>query len=247
MKHSSKGDPPESFEQWKQGLHAAGVEPDYSSLQNPEKEDVICTLLSEQCHLCAYCGRRLWIQPRNCHIDHFWPQAHFDGGTRPDRRLDHDNYFMSCGPRSLPGEGPRSLPHTCGAAKDNWFDEQFHVIPSDPHCESRFLYSAAGEILPKEEDDQGAANMIEKLRLNDAKLVIERKKMLIDVEQGIGQSDESSDALSRYCDAWRLPDSQTGIADWRYGEEIAHLCGTLPSGPVPVMRPTPLQLSAAVN
>ncbi len=42
--------------------------------------------------------------------------------------------------------------------------------------------------------------------------------------------------------------SQTGITDWKYGEEIPQLCGTPPSGSVTVMRPTLLcQLSAAVN
>ena len=236
MKHSNKGHPPESFEQWKQGLSAAGVEPDYPSLQNPQKEDVIRTLLSEQGHLCAYCGRRLWIQPRNCHIDHFWPQAHFDGGTRRDRRLDHDNFFLSCGPRSLPGQGSRSLPHSCGAAKDNWFDEQFHVIPSDPHCECRFLYSAAGEVLAKEESDQGATNMIEILRLNDPTLVMERKKLLTDVEQDIAQSDESSDALDHYCDAWRLPDTSGGLPSfaqvaYRYIEEERNIVNLAEDGP----------------
>ncbi len=66
--------------------------------------------------------------------------------------------------------------------------------------------------------------MIKKLRLNDAKLVIERKKMLIDVEQRIGQSDESSDALSLNYDAWRLPDTSGRLPSfaqvaYRYIEE----------------------------
>ena len=207
MKRSNKGRPPESFLHWKRREREAGIEPNYASLQNPQKRDVVRALLSEQCHLCAYCGRRLEIEPSNCHIDHFWPQAHFDGRTRPDRRLDHANFFMSCGPRSLPGERAKSLPDTCGTAKKNWFDEQFYVIPSDPNCESRFVYTAAGQIIPKEEDDQGADNMIDRLCLKDAALVNERKKLLHHVERTIVLIEDSNELLRRYCDSWCVPDT----------------------------------------
>ena len=207
MKHSAKGDPPESFVQWMRKAREAGLDPDYASLQNPEKADVVNALFSEQFHLCAYCGRRLRIEPRNCHIDHFWPQSRFDGRDHPDRRLDHGNFFMSCGPQSLSGGGSRALPDTCGSAKDDWFDVRFHVIPSDPDCEARFVYTAAGQVLPKDDDDQGARNMICQLNLNDDALVIERKKLLVGLERGIDQPGEADRSLDQHYESWRTPDT----------------------------------------
>lgn len=241
MKRSIKGDAPESFLQWKQEERDAGIEPAYASLQNPQKRDVVSALLSEQCHLCAYCGRRLETDPGNCHIDHFWPQAYFDGRANQDRRLDYDNFFMSCGPQSLPGAHAKSLPDTCGNAKNDWFDVQFHVIPSDPDCEFRFVYSGAGKISPKDGNDRAAWNMIENLQLNDPSLVNERKKLILIVERDIVRSADLGDALDQLYESWRMPDTRgrlQGFAQvaYRYIEEEqdpADLRRATPSIPLP--------------
>lgn len=215
MKFADKGEPPDSFVAWKrQELEGTGRQPDFESLQNPEKGDVVQVLLREQMHLCAYCGRRLQTEPSNCHIDHFWPQSHFNGERGPDRRLEHDNLFLSCGPASLPGGAARSLPRTCGEAKADWFDERSYVIPSDAWCEARFMYTAAGEILPKDDRDEGANNMIEHLNLKDDDLVYQRKKLIGGIEKELGPSTDASDDVGEIIATWRLPDSAGRLAEF---------------------------------
>ena len=213
MKFADKGEPPESFVAWKrQELANTGRQPNFETWQNPEKGHVVQLLLREQMHLCAYCGRRLQTEPPVCHIDHFWPQSRFNGEFGPDRRLDYDNFFLSCGPPSLPGGAARFLPRTCGDAKADWFDERSYVIPSDARCEARFMYTAAGEILSKDDHDGGANNMIERLNLNDPALVYERKKLIGGIENELGLSKDASYDVGEIIATWRLPDSAGRLA-----------------------------------
>lgn len=225
MKFADKGEPPASFVTWKrQELENTGRQPDFDSLQNPEKSDVVQTLLREQMHLCVYCGRRLQTDPSTCHIDHFWPQSYFNGESGPDCRLDHDNFFLSCGPASLPGRAARSFPRTCGDAKAEWFDQLSHVIPSDARCEARFTYTAAGEILCKDDHDDGANNMIERLNLNDPVLVYERKKLIAEIENELRRSNDAFHYAMATIATWRTPNREgrlVGFAQvvYRYLED----------------------------
>ena len=191
MKQSNKVEAPESVLNWIRVEEGRlGEKPAFATLQRPEKDDLRLTLLKEQGFLCAYCGRALSADFSDSHIDHFWPQTIFDGtGGHDDLRLDHDNLFQSCGPSSLPSRAARGLPYTCGAAKDDWYDEQHSIMPSEEDCELRFMYDAAGQVSPTEDDDQAARNMIERLRLDDAALNNERKKIVQELEQDVlGQS-----------------------------------------------------------
>ena len=229
MKISRKGDPPKSFLIWKRAeLEEAGLVPNFNSLQNPEKAELIQTLLAEQEHLCSYCGRPVGMSPRNCHVDHFWPQSYFDGNVGPDRRLDHQNLFLSCGLSSSHNEEVRALPRTCGEAKNDWFDEVNHVLPSDENCERRFIYDGAGRIAPMDPDDLAARNMIERLNLNDASLVLDRKKVIVAIEgefEKEGNWEELQDELLCW---WRKPDHEGKLVAFsqvrcRYVEEEWHL------------------------
>jgi uncharacterized protein (TIGR02646 family) len=220
LKFADKGEPPESFVTWKKQERNTGRQPDFGSLQNPEKSDVVQALLREQMHLCVYCGRSLQTNPSNCHIDHFWPQSYFNGVSGPDRRLDHDNLFLSCGPTPLPGGAARTYPQTCGDAKADWFDQRSYVIPSDPRCEARFAYTAAGEILSKDDRNGGANNMIERLSLNDAILVYERKKLIGEIENELGRSKGVLDNMEEIIATWRTPSREgrlAGFAQVVYG------------------------------
>ena len=160
--------------------------PLFDDLRHPEKDHLRRILLLEQGLLCAYCGRGLASDFSDSHVDHFWPQSDFDGsGHRQDRRLDHDNLFQSCGPGSLPGMKKRFFSSTCGDAKGNWYHERDYVIPSNAGCEDRFSYDGSGAIGPKDPGDLGARNMIANLKLDDAGLNNERKKVIQSIEQDV--------------------------------------------------------------
>ena len=187
MKRSYKGAPPRSFLDWiarEEGIY--GDRPGFESLRSPEKDDVRRALLREQGFLCAYCGRSLASDFSDSHVDHFWPQAVFNGSNHPDdRRLDYDNLFQSCGPGSLPGMADR-FPHaTCGDAKGDWYDERDFVIPSDSGCEDRFVYDGSGRIDTKDPCDLAARNMIEALKLGHPSLDSERKKVVQGIERDL--------------------------------------------------------------
>lgn len=187
MKRSLKGAPPKSYMEWmEEHERVYGSSPLFDDLKRPEKDDLRWTLLVEQGFLCAYCGRGLSSDFSDSHVDHFWPQAHFNGRDgREGRRLDHENLFQSCGPGSLPGMKEKFMAATCGDAKGNWYHERDYVIPSDPGCEDRFSYDGSGAIAPKNPADRGARSMIEKLNLEDAGLSNERKKVIQSIERDV--------------------------------------------------------------
>ena len=185
MKRSSKGAPPQSFLDWIRAEEKLfNCRPEFDDLKRPEKDHLRRMLLQEQDFLCTYCGRSLASDFSDSHIDHFWPQAVFNGRDHPDdRRLEHDNLFQSCGPSSLPGMAETFLSSTCGDAKGDWYDEQDFVMPSDAECEHRFIYDGSGRIETKNPSDRAARNMIEALKLDHPRLDNERKKVILDIER----------------------------------------------------------------
>lgn len=185
MKRSYKGEAPQSFQDWiRTEEEVYNEKPAFDALRAPEKNELRRVLLKEQGFLCAYCGRSLASDFSDSHVDHFWPQATFDGRTHPDdRRLDHGNLFQSCGPASLPGMLSKFPHSTCGDAKSDWYDEQSFVIPSDEGCEERFAYDASGRIGAKNGSDGGAWNMIGALELDHPALRNERKKVIQELER----------------------------------------------------------------
>ena len=172
MKYSNKGAAPKIFIDWVKGEQEThGHLPPYENLQNPEKEAMRQSLIKEQGYLCVYCGRSLESDFSDSHIDHFWPQSIFNGKTHEDRRVCYSNLFMSCGRDS-------GLPITCGRAKGNWFNPSDYIIPSDPCCEGRFIYTGAGKIEPQNPCDTATMNMIKILNLNNLALKYARKQII---------------------------------------------------------------------
>ena len=184
MKRSNKGSPPRSFLDWiKAEERVLSCKPEFGDLKRPEKDHLRRALLQEQGFLCTYCGRSLASDFSDSHIDHFWPQAVFNGIDDPeDRRFSHDNLFQSCGPSSLPGMPEKFLKSTCGEAKGDWYDEQDFVMPSEAECEDRFIYDGSGCIETKNPSDRAARNMIEVLKLDHPRLDNDRKKVIQDIE-----------------------------------------------------------------
>lgn len=167
MKQIVKQTEPESFINWKNNAND-DWKPSYNKLQNPEKDDVFKSLLSEQGHLCCYCERELINE--DYHIEHFKPK---DKTKFPELELVYNNLLCSCEVNTQKGE-----PLHCGNSKGNWFDEKFLISPLDSNCESRFRYTFDGQILPFDEKDEAAITTIDKLQLNIDKLKDLRKSVI---------------------------------------------------------------------
>ena len=126
---SAKGQQPAELRIWKETQLANDIEPAYHDLQQPERGATERSLFAEQTGQCVYCGRKIALdRNQHYHIEHFRPQTEYGA-----LQLDYSNLFPSCGPGSEYG-----TPNTCGAHKDNWFDEDCHIPPAPESCANRF-------------------------------------------------------------------------------------------------------------
>ena len=96
-------------------------------------------------------------------------------------------------------------------------------MPSDPECESKFKYTDAGNILPKNGGDMVARNMIEHLNLDDDGLASDRKKVIREIEV-ILDSDFSEPEKLVHARSWYEPDGDNRMSGFaqvarRYFEE----------------------------
>ncbi len=188
MKYSQKQGPPASFVAWL-GLKNEHWSPTYDDLMHPEMTDVRASLLSEQEHVCGYCGRALSNNIKN-HIDHFRPQKHYNGENGSlDLTLSYDNFLLSCGPA-----GVRGLPSICGDAKGSSFDENAYISPWDAACETRFVFGSSGFVKATEDSDVAAHEMIKILNLSHASLELERSVLIQAIELAIQSGETTAEA-----------------------------------------------------
>lgn len=166
MKHIVKDSEPQDFKVWK-SLENENWKPTYNDLQNPEKDKIYNSLLSEQGYICCYCERKLI--DRDYHIEHFRPQEEH---KFPELQLEYKNMLCSCQRNVGKGE-----PLHCGNSKENWFDNEL-VSPLDNDCETKFKYTFDGHITPTNAKDKSADITIQKLRLNIDKLIDLRNKAI---------------------------------------------------------------------
>lgn len=185
MKGARKAEPPQKLVTWLLQANE-NWQPSYSDLRVDERTAIIQGLKSEQRGLCVYCGRKLcFASPGySFHIEHFRPQRGPNG--RPDLQLDYNNLFLSCGQQD--NQNHRS--QICGTKKDDWFDENRFVAPTYPACTKRFKFMLSGRIESKLTDDIAAGEMIKRLGLNHPELVVERKDILISLDNGDSDADD---------------------------------------------------------
>lgn len=155
MRHIRKDREPVAFTQWKtQGEDEWN--PGWEDFDGrPIKQVVKQALLDEQGYLCCYCEKR--ADEDTGHIEHLAPRH-----THPDLQLAYENLLYCC------AETPKGQPVTCGHARKP--DDPVPVSPVQPECESRFLYTELGEMLPRNEDDFDARETVRILRLNEVLL-----------------------------------------------------------------------------
>ena len=82
-----------------------------------------------------------------------------------DVQLDYHNLLCSCLREQFPG-----VPDHCGHRKASWFDEQLLISPRQGGCETRFTFTANGEIHPNSSSEVAAATTIDRLALDLPKL-----------------------------------------------------------------------------
>tara|TARA_R110002049_G_scaffold139883_3_gene300637 strand:- start:796 stop:1404 length:609 start_codon:yes stop_codon:yes gene_type:complete len=159
MRYITKRNEPQELTEWK-NLANDDWQPTYGGLPGDVKQAVYSALLNEQGHICCYCERSL--TDNDYHIEHLNPQ-HLKAGDD----LDYSNFLCSC-LRST----EKGTPLHCGMLKDG---HELSVHPLQPDCQSKFTFTAAGEI---DGVDPNAKNTINILGLNIMKLNDMRKEAL---------------------------------------------------------------------
>ena len=189
MRGSAKGQQPAELRIWKETQLANDIEPAYHDLQQPERGATERSLFAEQTGQCVYCGRKIALERNQyCHIEHFRPQKEY-----PALQLDYSNLFLSCGPRSEHGTR-----NTCGAHKDNWFDEDCHIPPAPEFCANRFRFRSSGHIAG--DGSPEADTMISKLNLNHPALVVERQDIIEDLDRRLNDREALEPMRQDYLD-----------------------------------------------
>ncbi|MFM2429161.1 MAG: hypothetical protein RLZZ511_374 [Cyanobacteriota bacterium] len=199
MRFIPKNPEPASFADWKQQANS-NWQPSFTELRNPEKPELLGSLLKEQGYICCYCCQR--IGPTNSHIEHLKPQKH----CLEAEKIAYENLLASC-PGYLEEEivTDRLPQEFCGQKKGDWYNPDLMVSPLDPHCAAYFRYTAAGEILPTTNvhKQTAAQTTIERLGLNHPKLDRGRRTAL----EGILDDLESltNDDLKRLIISYNRP------------------------------------------
>jgi uncharacterized protein (TIGR02646 family) len=164
MKRIIKNPEPDEFIRWKASF--TDIVPGWGEFDTkPMKQTVKKSLLEEQGYICCFC--EVSVDAENGQIAHL-----LDRARHPDSTLQYNNMLYSC------PEQPSGIPKTCNQSQEN---KKLPVSPLDDDCEERFLYTANGKILPKNEMDNEAEDTIRILNLNTKHLVDARKKAFDEV------------------------------------------------------------------
>lgn len=156
MKQVKKAGPPPEFVRYLKTHRRKDWEA-FSKPQNGTVKGILGEWLrEEQGFLCCYCEEE--IAKGISHIEHFKPKSHF-----PELQLDYFNLFASCN-----GCGKHE-DMTCGMKKKDIYFPSL-ISPSDPTCDTRFCYTADGQILPMDETDDRGWETIALLGLNSPRL-----------------------------------------------------------------------------
>ena len=171
MRHIQKATEPPSFAHWKR--HGdEGWDPGWGDFDGkPIKQAVKQALLAEQGHLCCYCETR--VDEVNGHIEHIEARH-----RRPELALSYGNMLYCC------PETPKGRPTTCGHARKP--DDPVPVSPLEADCESRFRYTATGDMFPRDENDRAAADTVRILNLNEPTLRRRRAEVYREVVDSQG-------------------------------------------------------------
>ena len=157
MKRITKRTEPREFTDWK-STDKMARRPNWNRLRAPLKTVIHESLLNEQGFICCYCESRIVLN--DGHVEHFRPKEEYG-----DLQLEYGNLHCSCLRERSSGE-----PVHCGHRKGSWFEEDALISPLQQDCETRFMFTANGEIHPRSSSDLAAAQTIDILALDLPKL-----------------------------------------------------------------------------
>lgn len=181
MRHIEKTAEPADFTEWKQ-QGDENWNPGWADFDTrPIKQTVKRALLDEQGFLCCYCEVR--VDEDHGHIEHIETRH-----KRPDLALLYTNMLYCC------PDTPRGQPTTCGHARKP--DDPVPVSPLDADCESRFVYTGTGDMLPRDESDADAGETVRILNLNEPTL--RRLRAGVYQEVADAQRDSSAEEFRRW-------------------------------------------------
>ena len=168
MKKITKTFPPASHTNWCEQQQSSGVNYNYKCFQNPEKREFHEKLLQEQGSICGYTMKKICID--TSHIEHVKPR-HICVDERKGLDLDYHN-LIACYPR----EGMVARCRYGAQYKDKWWvDNGIHFIaPTNPNCESFFVFSIDGSISPIDPQNEDSLTTIQVLKLDDGQLINDR-------------------------------------------------------------------------
>lgn len=172
MKYINKTNAPERYSTWCQTQQEIGVNYNFRSLQNPEKEALHQSLIQEQGQLCPYTMKRISYQ--TSHLEHICPQNRCPPGSGLD--LAYTN-LLACFPNN------RNSQTNCpfGAVrKDSWWDNEGNdfISPLNESCELKFCFTIDGIISPTNNQSNSANTTIMVLNLNDNSLTNDRRQSI---------------------------------------------------------------------
>ena len=157
MKQIKKATEPRAFSDWKSADRMAH-RPNWNRVDSKTRAVIHSSLMHEQGFICCYCEGRIIAD--NSHVEHFRPRNRY-----PLLQLDYSNLLCSCLREQPPGK-----PDHCGHRKGSWFDHDALISPLQEGCETRFRFTANGEIHPRSSSDVAAVTTIDRLALGLPKL-----------------------------------------------------------------------------
>lgn len=213
MKHITKGQSPEAFEQWKAQEKPTSWGALGSAMPEDRREEGVhyysrgelrTVLHTEQNGICAYCNVTT-ADDRHSPIDHVEPR---EGDTQTERIFDYDNLVLSCPGGKRSKTKPRKL--HCDPGKH---DNLIPISPLNPNCETDIQYAVTGKIIV-EEQPAAVAETVRVLNLNLSKIVNGRKAEIdayvwADAEQTVPISlEEASKLLADFTSIEQLSPGQ---------------------------------------
>ena len=154
MRQIKKKLEPAHFKNWKNNFKTIhNREAVYSDLyETAEYYYLKKSLLEEQGYICCYCERKIGRSEglKDCDIEHFMPRnpdgrylTSAECAQCREAQMKYTNLFVSC-----KGEDAYSADH-CNHKKDNWFDFEKCISPTDDRIKGMFGFKLNGKIFLK--------------------------------------------------------------------------------------------------
>jgi len=145
--------------------------------------------------LCAYCERALELGSGTASIEHIVPKT-----ANPQVTFQYTNLVLCCLDRNTCNLHKKDQ-HFAGCdATGRW--SQGFIAPTQPRCETSFVYGRDGSVTPAARvDEPDATETLRILNLNYEPLKTERREYIAAIETAIADMDGQLDAVLQFLTA----------------------------------------------